>query len=59
MLYFIARETFLLLCNEKKVDTMIEGMDIISMLDRDFNVLYEQYEIRSTDKFEKYYNYTS
>lgn len=56
MLYFIIRETFLLLCKEKKVDPMIDGQDIISMIDRDFVVLYNQYSIRSTENFEKYYN---
>ena len=56
MLYFIIRETYLLLCNEKKVESMIEGQDIISMIDRDFNILHKQYEIRSTEKFDRYYN---
>ncbi len=42
-----------------KVETMIEGQDIISMIDRDFNIIYEQYEIRSTEKFGKYYNLAS
>lgn len=55
MLYFIIRETFLLLCNEMKAEAMVEGQDIISMIDRDFNILNEQYEIRSTERFEKYY----
>lgn len=56
MLYFIIRETFLLLCKEKKVEAMIDGQDIISMIDRDFDVLYNQYTIRSTENFERYYN---
>lgn len=56
MLYFIIRETFLLLCKEKKVEAMIEGQDIIFMIDRDFNIIYKQYEIRSTERFERYYN---
>ena len=43
MLYFIIRKTFLLLCKEKKVEPMIDGQDIISMIDRDFVVLYNQY----------------
>lgn len=56
MLYFIIRETFLLLCKEKKVETTIDGQDIISMIDRDFDVLSNQYQIRSTERFENYYN---
>ena len=56
MLYFIIRETFLLLCNEKQIQTMIGDQDIISMLDRDFNILQDQYKLRSTESFERYYN---
>ncbi len=56
MLYFIIRKTFLLLCKEKKEETMIDGQDIISMIDRDFDILYNQYKIRSTERFDRYYN---
>ena len=56
MLYHIIRGTFLLLCKEKGVDAMIGQNDIISMADRDFKELYKQYENRSTENFEKYYN---
>lgn len=59
MLYFIIRETYLLLCREKKAETKIDGQDIISMIDRDFVDLYHQYDIRSTERFEKYYNVSS
>ena len=55
MLYFIIRETFLLLCEDKKVEATVDGQDIISMIDRDFKVLHDQYNIRSTKKFEEYY----
>ncbi|MCI8363613.1 MAG: hypothetical protein HFG34_01485 [Eubacterium sp.] len=57
MLYFIIRKTFLLLCKEKEVEPMIDGQDIISMLDRDFEVLYDQYLNRSTENFDRYYNF--
>lgn len=56
MLYFIIRETFLLLCEEKKIEPTIDGQDIISMIDRDFAILYEQYQNRSTERFDRYYN---
>lgn len=56
MLYFIIRGTFLLLCKEKKAETMIDGQGIISMIDRDFEVLCSQYNLRSTETFERYYN---
>lgn len=55
----IIRETFLLLCKEKEVEPMIDGQDIISMLDRDFEILYDQYLKRSTDNFNRYYNISS
>lgn len=56
MLYFVMRNTFLLLCKEKKADNMIGECDIISMIDRDFCILNNQYQMRSTENFEKYYN---
>ncbi|MDE6025834.1 MAG: hypothetical protein K2G45_10320 [Lachnospiraceae bacterium] len=59
MLYYIIRETFLLLCKECNVEALVDGHDIISMIDRDFKVLYDQYQNRSTENFEKYYNSAS
>ncbi len=56
MLYYIIRDTFLLICGEKGVEALVNGEDIISMIDRDFKILYGQYEIRSTDLFERYYS---
>lgn len=54
MLYYVIRDTFLLICKEKRVEALVNGKDIISMIDRDFKVLYGQYQIRSTDLFERY-----
>ena len=56
MLYLVIRQTFLLLCKEKEVEPMIDGQDIISMIDRDFDILYDQYLNRSTENFDRYYN---
>ena len=56
MLYYIIRGTFLLLCGEERAETTVNGQDILFMIDRDFKVLYEQYNNRSTENFEKYYN---
>lgn len=55
MLYHIIRGTFLKLYEEKHLEPIIEKMDIISMIDRDFKIMHEQYKIRSTEKFENYY----
>ncbi len=52
MLYHVIRDTFLLMCREKGVKPLVDGNDVISMLDRDFEVLHEQYKIRSTEMFE-------
>lgn len=57
MLYYVIRSTFLLLCGELGIESSIDGNDVVSMIDRDFDVLYRQYEKRSTDNFKKYYNY--
>ena len=52
MLYHVIRDTFLLMCREKGVEPLVDGNDVIAMIDRDFEVLYEQYKIRSTEMFE-------
>ena len=52
MLYYVMRGTFLLMCKEKGMEALIDENDVISMVDRDFEVLYEQYKIRSTEMFE-------
>ena len=52
MLYYVIRDTFLLMCKEKGVVALVDGNDVISMIDRDFEVLHEQYKIRSTEMFE-------
>ncbi len=59
MLYLMIRKTFLLLCREKKTGVVIAEQDIISMIDRDFEVLYNQYQKRSTENFDKYYGLSS
>lgn len=56
MLYFIIRRTFVLLCEEKGVKPLVDEVDIISMLDRDFKLLFKQYGSRSTERFEAYYD---
>ena len=53
MLYYVVRGTFLLMCKEKGVETLVDGNDVVSMLDRDFEVMYRQYQSRSTELFEK------
>ncbi|MBD5551484.1 MAG: hypothetical protein HDQ96_09950 [Lachnospiraceae bacterium] len=54
MLYYVIRGTFLLLCNEKEIESKIGEIDIIPMIDRDFKILFAQYMNRSTEKFEEH-----
>lgn len=53
MLYYIIRKTFLLLCDIRKEKPLINGIDIITKIDRDFKLLHDQYTIRSTENFER------
>lgn len=59
MLYYIIRGTFFLLCKECKIEPVINGINMISVIDRDFKILKEQYDIRSTEKFDEYYHTNS
>ncbi len=52
MLYHVIRGTFLLMCREKGVEALVDGSDVIAMIDRDFEVFYEQYKTRSTERVE-------
>ena len=40
------------MCGENGVEALVDGNNVISMIDRDFEVLHEQYKIRSTERFE-------
>ena len=40
------------MCEEKGAEALVEGNDVIAMIDRDFEVLHEQYKNRSTEMFE-------
>lgn len=55
MLYYIIRGTFLLICEQKCKKPVINEMNIISMIDRDSEVICRQYKIRSTKRFDTYY----
>lgn len=56
MLYYVVRGTFLMLCKDAGGKDVIRENDIISMADKEFELLYKQYEERSTEKFEAYYS---
>lgn len=52
MLYFAIRNTFIMLCHKHNEEFTINEVDIIAMIDRDIVELMDQYEKRSTEKFE-------
>lgn len=52
MLYYAIRNTFVMLCHKYNEKNAINGVDIIAITDRDIVELLEQYEKRSTEKFE-------
>lgn len=52
MLYYAIRSTFVMLCHEHNEKNAINGVDVIAITDRDIVELLEQYEKRSTEKFE-------
>lgn len=55
MLYYVIRNIFSEICNMDKIGGSNDNTNIIEILDRDFNILEEQYRIRSTEKFDLYY----
>lgn len=55
ILYFTIVRTYMLLCEECKINTFIDGFDIISSIKENFNALFEQYSKKTTDNFNAYY----
>lgn len=52
MLYYAIRNTFIMLCDKYNEEFAINGVDVVVMIDRDIAELLDQYEKRSTEKFE-------
>lgn len=52
MLYYTIRNTFVMLCGEQDEGTVINGLDVIAMVDKDIVELLGQYDKRSTENFE-------
>lgn len=52
MLYYTIRNTFVMICNKYNEDFAVNGVDVIAIVDRDIIELLDQYEKRSTEKFE-------
>ena len=55
MLYYVVRDVFMNL-NQTVLGEMSDfDKNLIAQLDRDFEVLFRQYNIRSTEMFKLYY----
>ena len=55
MLNATLTHSYILLCNDLRVDTRINGIDIVEKAKKDFHVLNKQYSQRSTELFERHY----
>lgn len=59
MLYYVLRHTFIVICDKSSINVSGDEPDIIKILDRDFNILRNQYNIKSTENFDSYYGLDS
>lgn len=55
MLYYVVRNIFPEICNASNIDISNDDPNIMEILDRDFDILKKQYDIRSTENFDLYY----
>lgn len=55
MIYYVVRNIFTEICNINNINTSNDSPNIMEILDRDFDILKEQYRIRSTENFDLYY----
>ena len=54
-LYMVLTHTFKMLCTESKNDGLINGIDILSLLEEDGEQLIHQYNRKSSEMFETFY----
>ena len=55
-LYYVVTMSYICLCNDTKIDSKIESLDLLGLVQKDFETLIGQYSERSNENFEKYYN---
>lgn len=55
MIYYVIRSIFHEICSKSNIDISNDDLNIIEILDRDYKILKEQYNIRSTENFDLYY----
>lgn len=55
-LYYVVTMSYIYLCKEYNISDKIDDIDLISLVYDDFTLLIDQYNKRSTENFEKYYN---
>lgn len=55
MLYYVLKNIFPEICKISNIDISNDDPNIMEILERDFDILKEQYCIRSTENFDLYY----
>lgn len=55
MLCTVLRHLYQMICEEYSESEIIEGINMSNKLDKNFTLITNQYDQRSTDKFEEYY----
>ena len=56
MMYLTIVPSYKILCSHLKCPTEVNNIDILNKLTKDFELFKNQYEKRTTENFEKYYN---
>lgn len=57
MFYLTVVHSYRMICKEAGVDGIINGIDVLLLLDESATLLVEQYSKRKTENFDAYYNY--
>ena len=57
ILYIILTNSYKMFCEDLKLSTDIEGINICASIDEDISILINQYEKRSTENFKMYYKF--
>ena len=56
MLYYVVKDVFLYLHKELEIEMFVEDILLLQNLERDFELLNEQYRMCTTENFELYYD---
>ena len=56
ILYMVLDHTFRMLCTESKNDHLVNGIDVVELLERDAEKMIHQYNRKSDEMFKTFYN---